>query len=147
MPADNAWSAVAKQWLAAAEEDQALGQRSLEPPALPRGAVFHAQQAAEKALKAFLAWHDLPFKRTHDLVELLRQCTSVEPNFATLEETAQILTPYAITGRYPDVAGDLTPTIIQAEDALREARVFLTSCSCASRRRCDRDSATAHGSA
>jgi HEPN domain-containing protein len=29
--------------------------------------VFHAQRAAEKAMKAFLAWHDVPFRKTHNL--------------------------------------------------------------------------------
>ena len=39
-------------------------------PPLPREALYHCQQAAEKALKGFLAFHDHPFRRTHDLREL-----------------------------------------------------------------------------
>jgi HEPN domain-containing protein len=35
--------------------------------------MFHAQQAAEKAMKAFLAWHDVPVRKTHNLEELGRQ--------------------------------------------------------------------------
>jgi len=30
-------------------------------------ALFHCQQAVEKALKGFLTWHDRPFEKTHDL--------------------------------------------------------------------------------
>jgi hypothetical protein len=34
--------------------------------------AFHAQQAAEKALKAFLAFHDEPFRKTHGIEEIGR---------------------------------------------------------------------------
>jgi hypothetical protein len=37
-----------------------------------RAAVFHCQQAAEKALKGFLAWHDVPFRKTHTLKRAAR---------------------------------------------------------------------------
>jgi len=40
-----------------------------EPPDV-EDALFHCQQAAEKALKAVLIWHDRPFKKTHDLAAL-----------------------------------------------------------------------------
>lgn len=39
------------------------------PPA-PEDALFHRQQAIEKALKGFLAWHAEPFPKTHDLGRL-----------------------------------------------------------------------------
>ena len=34
-------------------------------------AAFHAQQAAEKPLKAFLVRHQIPFGKTHDIQELV----------------------------------------------------------------------------
>lgn len=37
-----------------------------EPPLL-EDALFHCQQAVEKAMKGFLAWHDQPFGKTHSL--------------------------------------------------------------------------------
>jgi HEPN domain-containing protein len=122
MPAEEPRVGLARQWLLAAEEDVALGHRSLADPAYPRGAAFHAQQAAEKALKAFLAWHDRPLRRTHDLPALLRECASLQGEFTALEDAARELTPYAITGRYPDVAGSLVPGIEQARAALRLAQ-------------------------
>jgi HEPN domain-containing protein len=36
----------------------------------PDTALFHCQQAAEKAWKAFLFWNDVPFRKTHNLREL-----------------------------------------------------------------------------
>ncbi|HTE83981.1 MAG TPA: HEPN domain-containing protein [Dehalococcoidia bacterium] len=121
MAAEEARAALARRLLLAAREDLALGHRALQQPPLPNGAVFHAQQAAEKALKAFLAWNDLPPKPTHDLTELLTICTPVRPDFVQLEDSALMLTPYAIAGRYPDVSGGLAASVEQAEDALREA--------------------------
>jgi hypothetical protein len=38
-------------------------------PAFVEDVLFHCQQTVEKALKAFLAWHDRPLRKTHDLVE------------------------------------------------------------------------------
>jgi HEPN domain-containing protein len=37
-------------------------------------ATFHCQQAAEKALKAFLVWRAVPFDRVHNLTYLLDLC-------------------------------------------------------------------------
>jgi HEPN domain-containing protein len=82
-------------------------------------AVFHCQQAAEKALKAFLAYHDIPFVRTHDLTELVRLSVEVEPSFATWNTVAQELTPYAVQFRYPGEV--LEPAQEEAERALRHA--------------------------
>lgn len=38
---------------------------------------FHSQQASEKFLKAFLAYHDVDFPRTHDLDFLLLECQQI----------------------------------------------------------------------
>ncbi len=58
--------AEAARWLAQAENDLAFARYALE------GGYFHqacfvAQQAAEKAMKGLLMWHDVPFRKTHDL--------------------------------------------------------------------------------
>jgi len=45
---------------------------------LPGVAAFHAQQAAEKSLKAFLYWHEVPFRKTHELEELGRAGLEIE---------------------------------------------------------------------
>jgi len=55
-------------------------------------ALFHCQQAAEKALKAFLTWHDEPFRKTHDLEALGRQCIAIDPTLAPLLAAADMLT-------------------------------------------------------
>jgi len=63
-------------------------------------ACFHAQQAAEKYLKAFLIHHDTQFPFTHKLDKLIELCAGIEASFQSLATTADSLTPYAMTLRY-----------------------------------------------
>ena len=46
-------------------------------PPLTADSVFHAQQAAEKSIKGFLSWHDRPFRKTHNLVEIGEQAAAI----------------------------------------------------------------------
>jgi HEPN domain-containing protein len=62
---------------------------------------FHAQQAAEKALKAVLVRHGVRFDKTHDLGQLLEQVEPVAPGTAATLAEAEELTAHAIGARYP----------------------------------------------
>jgi HEPN domain-containing protein len=86
-------------------------------------AVYHCQQAAEKAFKAFLTARDTTFEKTHNLVALLALCTPFEPGFAQWEEVAAMLTPYAIEFRYPGEL--LEPERSEAEQTLAAAEAFV----------------------
>lgn len=68
-------------------------------------ASFHAQQGAEKALKALLARHGVPVENTHDLGRLLRQAENVSPGIATRLADADALTPFAVLTRSPMSTG------------------------------------------
>ena len=70
-------------------------------PSRVRQSLFHAQQAAEKSLKAFLIWHERQFPLTHDLARLLRLCVSIDAGIATGVEPALDLTQFAARFRYP----------------------------------------------
>src|SRR4030095_2672911 len=70
-------------------------------PALLGGAAFHCQQAAEKALKSFLTWHDVPFRRTHDLAALRQQSSSAARSIEPPCRRAERLTAYAWIFRSP----------------------------------------------
>lgn len=61
----------------------------------PDSAVFHCQQAAEKAWKAFLFWHDVPFRKTHNLRELGEACIGLDSALASLARRAEDLTQFA----------------------------------------------------
>lgn len=112
--------AEAREWLERAELDLRLSERALNvPPALAGGAAYHAQQAAEKALKAFLAAHDQTFPFTHNLNALLPLCTALDTDFGQFAGTANSLTPYATQFRYP--GGPIEPAEADAEQGLEEA--------------------------
>lgn len=121
MPHDPARVEDTRAWLRRAALDLRAAKHLLNarPPALGN-AVFHFQQAAEKALKGFLAWHDEPFRKTHNLEELGRQAAIFDSSLQSPVERATSLTEYAWKFRYP---GELDePPRKEAEDALTLAR-------------------------
>ena len=66
-------------------------------------ALFLFQQAAEKALKAFL-FHKLASVKvflTHSIAELLKSCQELDPDFLQLDD-AKSLDRYYIITRYPN---------------------------------------------
>jgi HEPN domain-containing protein len=58
-------------WLLFANSDLELARINPSPGILLEGLCFHAQQAAEKALKAVLIAHGIPFPRTLNIKTLL----------------------------------------------------------------------------
>lgn len=112
------WFKKACDDLRAASVDMAA-----DPP-LIEDALFHCQQAIEKAMKGFLAWHDRPFRKTHSLMELGLICSELDP---TLEETlrrAAGLSEYATVYRYP---GEIAPpSEEEAADARKLAEEVLS---------------------
>jgi prevent-host-death family protein len=57
--------------------------------------VFHAQQAAEKAMKGYLSWHDQAFRKTHDLDQ--SEVLILRTSSCTLSVKAQIMTSITVT--------------------------------------------------
>lgn len=56
-----------KEWLTIAKTDLAAGRALSNSEDFATQSTFHAQQAAEKSLKAFLVWHQERFKKDHDI--------------------------------------------------------------------------------
>jgi hypothetical protein len=46
-------------------------------------------------MKGFLAWHDQPFRKTHDLAEPGRQCAAVDASLEPLLKRADTPKVYA----------------------------------------------------
>jgi HEPN domain-containing protein len=87
-------------WLDKASEDLAAGDLILKGTIPSYGTVsFHAQQAAEKALKALLIRHQIEFGRTHNLTELLR--LAEVSRCGARRETARRGGAHALRGRSP----------------------------------------------
>jgi HEPN domain-containing protein len=90
------------QWLTFADDDLKMASDTLS-----RGAggpyrliAYHAQQCAEKYLKAYLVYQNVDFPYTHNIRRLLKLCGQ-RATWAQDLKDAEQLTPYAITARYP----------------------------------------------
>ena len=72
-------------------------------------------------MKAFLLSKNITSPKIHDLVTLNQQCFNLEPKFKELEEACNLLSPYYISSRYPDVAQFEEYSQNQAEEAVENA--------------------------
>lgn len=72
------------------------------------GTAFHAQQSAEKYLKALLVWHQVEFPKTHDIKVLLTIVSQIEASLSEAIADAIELTPYGVEYRYPGQYPELT---------------------------------------
>ena len=94
--------AEVRGWLVRAKDDLRGAEIDLSAsPPLPGDALFHCQQAVEKALKCFLTFHARPFRKTRDLDELASECERLDGSLASLLDRARDLTPFAWRFRYP----------------------------------------------
>ena len=117
MEADAQRLADTRDWLAKARHDLQAASILLEgEEPLPGVAAFHAQQAAEKSLKAFLYWHDVPFRKTHELDELGRAAIEIDPGLEESVDSALDLTPFAWRFRYP--GEPMSPSVAEAPTQL-----------------------------
>jgi HEPN domain-containing protein len=112
-----------REWLTKARHDLRVAELALgdNPPVLDL-ACFHCQQAAEKALKAFLQWHQVATPRVHALGALLDSCRPLQPNFDALRPDLLALSYYAVAVRYPSAK---EPDRRDAEQALATAKSLL----------------------
>lgn len=91
MPLDPARLADTRAWLEKARLDLGAGHADLRSePSFTGDAMFHAQQATEKALKCLLAWHDTPFRKTHDLADLGNLCANLDGSLEPLLRRAAL---------------------------------------------------------
>ena len=97
-------------WIRKAEGDFRTGQHLLDEgkKEYVYGVVFHAQQAAEKYLKAFLVWHQIEFPKTHDIEVLLKLAAAADAEIPEAMCEAADLTPYGVEYRYPGEYPDVT---------------------------------------
>lgn len=113
------WDFV-QQWIDKARKGLAAGEVLLKEEFEDYENVgFHAQQAAEKFVKAFLVRHQIEFPKSHDMALLRQLVSQIDPWLAEKLAIADSLTPYGVEFCYP---GDL-PSVsrIEGEKALRAA--------------------------
>ncbi|MHA1363901.1 MAG: HEPN domain-containing protein [Candidatus Freyarchaeota archaeon] len=95
---------VIKRWIQKAEIDIKTARiliKSEDPPT--ESICFHAQQAVEKFLKAYLTHMDVRAGKTHDIATLLEMCIEKDKEFENMDiEKLENLTYYAVNVRYPE---------------------------------------------
>ncbi len=118
-----------RQWLCKARTDLESARRlAASPDAILEAAFFHCQQAAEKAVKGYLAYRGHPLEKTHDVEKLVETAKSYEPRFAAWQQAAADLTPYATAFRYPsDTIDPDEEEFQQAEQAAAGLFAFVCS--------------------
>lgn len=111
---------LVQSWLIKAQHDLTSARvLAAHTPPLLETAIYHCQQAAEKALKGYLAFCDREIERVHDLEVLVRAAQMDVPAFADWTAAAIRLTPYARLYRYPGYASE--PSQQQFAQALTDA--------------------------
>lgn len=110
------------EWVAKAEGDFAIVERESRARKNRSydGICFHAQQCAEKYLKARLCEENISFTKVHDLVALLEQALPAEPLWESFREDLAFLSDFAVAFRYPGESADNE----SAMDARRRCRRF-----------------------
>ena len=99
---------LSAEWVKKAEGDFATAEREMRARKAPNldAACFHAQQCAEKYLKARLQEAGIPCTRTHSLPALLDLVLAVEPLWEVFRLDLATLSAYAVEYRYPGENAD-----------------------------------------
>jgi len=113
---------ITQEWIEKAEGDWATLRREIRARKNPNyeAACFHAQQCAEKYLKAHLQEVGIKFAKTHNLLILLNSNLTVEPTWANLQNSSALLTIYAVKYRYPGSSSNK----IEAKEAVKHCRLI-----------------------
>ena len=107
-------SDLVKGLLRKAQSDLDAAESCLKSKTALDSVCFHAQQAAEKAVKAFLVFSDQDPPRIHNIEKLIDLCGRIDSGFSELRDLAAGLTPYAVELRYDD---EFWPSTDTAEEA------------------------------
>lgn len=116
------------EWVTKAEGDYATASRELRVEDMPNfdAVCFHAQQTAEKYLKALLQENGIAFPKTHSLIELLELCLDIDDSLETLRADLIRLERYAVHYRYPGETANKAEAQ-RAHEAVATIRAILKS--------------------
>lgn len=104
---------LTREWVDKAECDfKVAGHQRTDSAPVYDAICFHAQQAVEKYLNAWLTEHGTDFARIHDLETLGNLCVPLVPELTVLLPDLRLLTSFAVEIRYPG-------TVAQPIDAER----------------------------
>ena len=112
-----------EQWLSRAKADLALARTALPEGGVYEDLAFHAQQAAEKAIKAVYVKMEKRFAYTHDIAELLSGLDRLSVPLTEEVKEAADLSTYAWESRYPYVGDPVTKE--EHQEAVRHAETVI----------------------
>ena len=115
---------VVRGWLRKAESDLVAVDATLNAGSFD-AACFHAQQAAEKYLKAYLTHAGAEFPFTHNLAKLVELCVAVDASFDSLLPAAEPLTPFATQSRYDSEFWPEEEVALDARSSAKQIRDFV----------------------
>ncbi len=126
---ENELKHVVSEWMKKGDNDLWLAELAAKESDAPGDLIsFHAQQCAEKYLKAALTALQVEFPKTHnirELIELLRPYWSAMP--FDIDEAAR-LTYYAVSSRYPGEWEDIPISeALQALDSAKQIKQAVNS--------------------
>lgn len=116
---------LVREWVTKAEADVRTAEREFAAAMCPNydDVCFHAQQCAEKYLKALLQARNTAFPRTHDLLELLHLIEPPERSLTELRDALATLSPYSAIFRYPgeSATGAMAAQALERAQTVRSA--------------------------
>lgn len=105
---------IIKSWFEKADHDLGTAQVTYSHIPKYRDTIsFHCQQAAEKYLKSYIIFLEIPFKRSHDLAYLLDLIAHKDPVPQEIYDKAVELENFAVEIRYPEIIIELSDQDIQ----------------------------------
>ncbi len=110
---------LVRAWVRRAESDLGIVEMCLARGRSLDAACFHAQQAAEKYIKAYLTHNEKEFPFIHNLEKLIQLCSEPDPTFRAIAGAGEELTPYAVLARYDT---DFWPSSDMAREAGEAAK-------------------------
>lgn len=119
-------------WLLKAENDLKSAEKLVEgdDPVLDT-AIYHTQQCAEKALKAYLVFFEKPVRKIHDLDVLLSDCIEIDNSFKVLRDYTIILNPYSAAFRYPgEILDPSMEDVLEAKSCAKSVLDFVSEKIC-----------------
>lgn len=118
---------IVKQWIEKGDHDLGTAQVTfIYIPKYRDTIAFHCQQAAEKYLKGYLFFLDVPFQKKHSLTYLLGLISTKILINDEVYDSASILEDFAVEIRYPDTSVELTDEDIrQAFEISKMFRKFV----------------------
>jgi len=113
---------IINSWIEKANRDLEVANRELKiPDPLTDIICFHAQQSAEKYMKAYLIFLNIEFQKTHDIEDLVAVAGKKDPSILEFKNIGAELSAFAVEARYPEFE---EPSLEDTENAVEIAKKF-----------------------